>query len=50
MGINRWFKPRVIIPMHYASIPTMSTEAEVRAAIGHDRRVRFMTPGQRARF
>ena len=50
MGINRWFHPRVIIPMHYASMPTMSTEAEVRAAIGHDPRVRFMKPGESARF
>ena len=50
MGINRWFAPQVIIPMHYASMPTMSTDAEVRAAIGHDKRVRFLTPGESARF
>lgn len=49
-GINRWFDPQVIIPMHYASMPTMSTEDEVRAAIGHDRRVRFMKPGETGRF
>lgn len=49
-GVKRWFKPEVIIPMHYASMPTMSTEAEVRAAIGHDPRVRFMKPGEVARF
>lgn len=50
MGINRWFKPRFIIPMHYASMPAMSTEEEVRTAIGHDPRVRFMKPGEVARF
>ena len=50
MGVNRWFAPQVIIPMHYASMPTMSTDAEVRAAIGHDKRVRFMTVGESARF
>jgi L-ascorbate metabolism protein UlaG (beta-lactamase superfamily) len=50
MGVNRWFKPRFIIPMHYASMPAMSTEAEVRSAIGHDPRVRFMKPGEVTRF
>ena len=49
-GVSRYFRPEVIIPMHYASMPTMSTDAEVRAAIGHDRRVRFMKPGEVIRF
>ena len=46
LAVNRFFRPQVIIPMHYASLPTMSTEAEVRAAIGRDRRVHFMKPGE----
>jgi L-ascorbate metabolism protein UlaG (beta-lactamase superfamily) len=50
LAINRYFKPQIIIPMHYASLPTMSTEAEVRAAIGRDRRVQFMKPGQTKQF
>jgi L-ascorbate metabolism protein UlaG (beta-lactamase superfamily) len=50
IAINKYFRPQVIIPMHYASLPTMSTEAEVRAAIGHDRRVQFMKPGQTRNF
>jgi L-ascorbate metabolism protein UlaG (beta-lactamase superfamily) len=45
-AINKYFKPEIIIPMHYASMPTMSTEAEVRAAIEKDKRVQFMKPGQ----
>lgn len=49
-GIKKYFNPQVIIPMHYASMPTMSTEEEVRKAIGHDRRVRFMKPGETLRF
>lgn len=49
-GANRYFKPQVIIPMHYASMPDMSTEAEVRAAIGQDKRVQFMKPGQTRNF
>lgn len=50
LGVNRFFRPQVIIPMHYASMPTMSTEAEVRAAIGRDRRVQFMKPGETRNF
>ena len=46
LAANRYFKPKTIIPMHYASLPTLSTEAEVRAAIGKDQRVVFMKPGE----
>lgn len=46
IAINKYFKPDIIIPMHYASLPTLSTEAEVRAAIEKDKRVQFMKPGQ----
>lgn len=46
VAVNKYFKPEIIIPMHYASLPTLSTEAEVRAAIEKDRRVQFMKPGQ----
>jgi L-ascorbate metabolism protein UlaG (beta-lactamase superfamily) len=49
-AINKYFRPQVVIPMHYASLPTMSTEAEVRAAIGRDKRVQFMKPGQTKTF
>lgn len=50
LAVNRYFKPQTIIPMHYASLPTMSSEAEVRAATGKDRRVQFMKPGQTKTF
>ncbi len=49
-AVNKYFKPSFIIPMHYASLPTMSTLAEVRAALGKDKRVLFMTPGQTKTF
>lgn len=49
-GINKYFKPQIIIPMHYASLATMSTEAEVRAVIEKDKRVQFMKPGQTKTF
>lgn len=50
LAVNRYFKPQIMIPMHYASMPTMSTEAEVRAAIGRDKRVQFMKPGETRSF
>ena len=50
LAVNRYFKPQIIIPMHYASLPGLSTEAEVRAAIGGDKRVQFMKPGQTRAF
>jgi L-ascorbate metabolism protein UlaG (beta-lactamase superfamily) len=50
LAVNRYFRPTVIIPMHYASFPGMSTDAEVRAAIGKDKRVQFMKPGQAGSF
>lgn len=50
VAINKYFKPEVIIPMHYASLPAMSTLAEVRAAIGKDKRVQFMKPGETRTF
>ncbi len=50
LAVNRYFKPQIMIPMHYASMPTMSTEAEVRAAIGRDKRVQFMKPGETRNF
>jgi L-ascorbate metabolism protein UlaG (beta-lactamase superfamily) len=49
-AVNKYFKPGVIIPMHYASLPTMSTEAEARAVLEKDRRVLFMKPGQTKTF
>lgn len=49
-AVDKYFKPQVIIPMHYASLPTLSTAAEVRAVLEKDRRVLFMTPGQTKTF
>ena len=49
-GVKRYFHPRIIIPMHFASMPSMSTEAEVSAAIGSDPRVRFLQIGEATNF
>jgi len=50
LAINKYFKPRTIIPMHYATFPGLATAAEVRARFASDRRAVVMTPGQKLIF
>lgn len=49
-GVRRYFRPAAIVPMHFATFPALSTEADVRAAFGTDRRVAMMKPGQLRTF
>jgi L-ascorbate metabolism protein UlaG (beta-lactamase superfamily) len=48
--IAKYFKPTVIVPMHYGTFPGLATEADVRAAFGADKRVNIMKPGERRTF
>jgi L-ascorbate metabolism protein UlaG (beta-lactamase superfamily) len=50
LAVNRYFKPQIVIPMHYGALPGSSTEADVRAAVGKDPRVIFMRPGEKKKF
>ena len=50
LAIKKYFKPDVIVPMHYGTFGILSDEAEVRQVIGGDNRVRFMQPGETAMF
>ena len=50
LAVNRYFKPQIVIPMHYGALPGSSTEADVRAAVGKDPRVIFMKPGETKKF
>jgi L-ascorbate metabolism protein UlaG (beta-lactamase superfamily) len=45
LAIKKFFKPSVIVPMHYATFPVIATEAEVRAAFAGDSRAVIMKPG-----
>jgi L-ascorbate metabolism protein UlaG (beta-lactamase superfamily) len=45
MAIRRYFKPSVIVPMHYKTFPGLATDADVRAAFPGDRRVVILNPG-----
>ena len=50
LAVNRYFKPQIIIPMHYGALPGSSSEADIRAVIGNDLRVKFMKPGETQKF
>lgn len=49
-GVRRFFRPTTIVPMHYATFPALSSEADVRAAFAGDRRLAVMKPGAARRF
>lgn len=49
-AVKKYFKPSVIVPMHYGTFPALASEAEVRAAFAGDRRLHVMKPGERASF
>jgi L-ascorbate metabolism protein UlaG (beta-lactamase superfamily) len=50
LAVNRYFKLQVVIPMHYGALPGSSTEADIRAVVGNDERVKFMKPGETQKF
>jgi len=50
LAVNRYFKPQVIIPMHYGALPGSSREADIRVVVGDDARVKFMKPGETRKF
>ena len=50
LAVNRFFKPQVIIPMHYGAFPGSASEADIRAVVGNDARVKFMKPGETRKF
>ncbi len=44
-AIKKYFKPDVVIPMHYGTWPILSGEAEVKAELGGTAGIKFMEPG-----
>jgi L-ascorbate metabolism protein UlaG (beta-lactamase superfamily) len=46
LAMKKFFKPSVIVPMHFATFPVIATEAEVRAAFAGDSRAVIMKPGE----
>jgi L-ascorbate metabolism protein UlaG (beta-lactamase superfamily) len=50
-SIQKYFKPKVIIPMHYGEEPfKLATEDDVRKVFKGDKRVLFMKPGETKLF
>ena len=49
-AIRTYFHPKVIVPMHWGTMPWLATEADVRAAFRGDDRVRVMKPGEERSF
>ena len=49
-AVKRYFRPTVIIPMHYATFPALNSEAQVRAAFRGDARLVVMKPGETRAF
>lgn len=45
MAVKKFFKPKKIVPMHFATFPVLATDEEVKAAFKKDKRVVFMEPG-----
>lgn len=50
LAVNKYFKPQVIVPMHYGTFPGLATPTDVKVRFAGDRRVRMMTPGQKLVF
>ncbi|WP_394845250.1 metal-dependent hydrolase [Pendulispora brunnea] len=50
LAVQKYFHPKIIVPMHFGTFPELSEEPEVRAAFEGDARVRFLTPGQAVTF
>jgi L-ascorbate metabolism protein UlaG (beta-lactamase superfamily) len=50
LAVRKYFRPSVIIPMHFATFPVLATAADVRAAFRGDRRLQVMAPGETRQF
>ncbi len=50
LAIKKYFDPKLIIPMHYATWPILSSEEDVRKALGGDSRVKILKPGDTVKY
>jgi L-ascorbate metabolism protein UlaG (beta-lactamase superfamily) len=50
LAMKKFFKPSVIVPMHYATFPVLASEADVRAGFASDSRAVIMKPGDLKTF
>jgi L-ascorbate metabolism protein UlaG (beta-lactamase superfamily) len=45
MAIDKFFKPKAVVPMHFGTWPILADEAAVKAAFGADDRLKVLKPG-----
>jgi len=50
LAIRKYFSPEAIVPMHFATFPGLSVEADVRSAFKDDKRLQVMKPGETRSF
>jgi L-ascorbate metabolism protein UlaG (beta-lactamase superfamily) len=50
LAIDKYFKPDVIVPMHYGTFPALAQQAQVDLAFGADKRVVKMKGGDQQDF
>ncbi len=49
-ALDKYFKPSIVVPMHYGTWPVLATEETVKKAFGADPRVQIMQAGQTRTF
>lgn len=50
LGVKKYFKPDIIVPMHYGTFPVLASEEAVREAFKGDKRLVVMKPGETRSF
>lgn len=50
LAVKKYFRPKVIVPMHYGTFPPLATEAEVKRAFAKDKRLKVLAPGETLRL
>jgi L-ascorbate metabolism protein UlaG (beta-lactamase superfamily) len=50
LAVNKYFKPKTIVPMHFGTFGVLAQEDEVKKAFSKDKRLRMMKPGEVAEF
>ncbi|RUO92384.1 hypothetical protein D7Y11_15200 [Corallococcus sp. AB018] len=45
LAVRKYFRPSVIVPMHFGTFEPLATEPQAREVLGSDPRVRWLTPG-----
>lgn len=50
LAIKKFFKPKAIIPMHYATFPVLASEDDVKQAFKKNKKLKMMKPGDTMTF